>query len=676
MISLSVRYYAGCMAAAVILAGCGNRDVRITGDVVVSRRELLASAQRPLDDWRRPVGRLADVHDAAYAMRNQLLDRGYLYADVSFTTDEKRKVTFTIDSGPQLRIGSIDFPGREGVPAEDLRAFFIIRGPLADGQTPFVQNEVESAIRLIERRYRSIGYLDARAGPPKITLTDELVHISVPVHEGVRFRIIAATISGEEEDITRLGAQAHLHYLIGKPYHRLLTAEVGARLRTALGAHGHLHPQVNPQESIDRTTGEVTLDFAVESGPQVILGDIIISGQSRTRTAFIRRRLTGLDSGEPINRTAIDTSVRTLYDTGLFNQVTITPVPSHDGEDVYALAVEVREAPTRSVGVSLGWGSYEQLRGSAEWVDDNVFGEGLRFNAKLRLSLKGWGVDTGLFDRHHLGPGRSLGIDLRHDVREEPSFERTETSFSTTFRHAFAVPIDPSARWSYRGIYALSFNEDRQVEGGIPGEEISSFRLSTITFGLQRDTRLSKPVDPEAGTYLDGSLGWSTKELGSEVPYIDHRIRWTHHRRLTSDLVGVVNVQAQTRLPLDSDSLPIGERLFLGGDSTIRSFSKDAVGPKGVDGKPTGGLSTSLGNIELRWRPWEAQQRVELSLFYDIGALGTEPWSVDGPPGQAVGAGIRYVLPVGPIRFDGAWNPGETFGEDAYAFHLTVGFAF
>lgn len=663
------------ITVVLTLMGCGARDVRIEGNTVVADRELVAAAQRPLADWRQPEGRPADAHDAAFAMRSVLLDRGYPLADVEFRITDNRHLVFMVEPGPAIVLTQVDFPGRSALSAGELRGFFFERGLLAGTETPFVQRDVESALRLVERRYRNEGYLNVRAGPPDVQIIEQRAYVTVPIDEGLRFTVSRVTVTGSEETLAALGPFVNQSRHVGQPFRHLLAVEISARLRSALGAQGYLAPQVTTEDVMSPDTGAVELTFHVEPGAQVRLGEITVSGQQRTHPNFIRNRLRGLTPGEPIDAHAVDDGVRRLYSTGLFSQATITPQPTTE-DGVADLAIAVSEASSRSVAMSVGWGSYEQLRGSVEWVDDNVFGRGLRFMARGRASLKGWGADTGVLERHHLGDGRSLGVDLRHDVREEPNFVRTETALSTTFRHEFYTRIDPTARWSYRTIYSLSFNDDDEVEGAIVGEEIARYRLSTITIGLQRDTRATKPVHPEAGTLLDGSIGWSTKDLGSEVPFVDHRIRWTHHRRLHRRLVGVVNAQVHTRDPLDSASLPIGERLFLGGDATVRSFTKDTLGPKDATGSPTGGLSASVANLEFRWVVWAQRPNFELAAFYDIGSLGAEPWSIEGPAGQAIGGGIRYVLPVGPIRIDGAWNPGETFGEDRYAFHLTVGFAF
>jgi outer membrane translocation and assembly module TamA len=93
-----------------------------------------------------------------------------------------------------------------------------------------------------------------------------------------------------------------------------------------------------------------------------------------------------------------------------------------------------------------------------------------------------------------------------------------------------------------------------------------------------------------------------------------------------------------------------------------------------MGGEPLGGLTALQATLELRqgiWRDFYG------ALFYDIGWLSPSSFSVSEPPGQGVGIGFRYYLPVGPVRLDIAYNPSRLFAASSrWAIHLAVGFSF
>jgi translocation and assembly module TamA len=41
-----------------------------------------------------------------------------------------------------------------------------------------------------------------------------------------------------------------------------------------------------------------------------------------------------------------------------------------------------------------------------------------------------------------------------------------------------------------------------------------------------------------------------------------------------------------------------------------------------------------------------------------------------------IGAGLRYLLPIGPLRLDGAVNPDPRPGEDDWVIHFSIGMPF
>jgi outer membrane translocation and assembly module TamA len=90
-----------------------------------------------------------------------------------------------------------------------------------------------------------------------------------------------------------------------------------------------------------------------------------------------------------------------------------------------------------------------------------------------------------------------------------------------------------------------------------------------------------------------------------------------------------------------------------------------------------GGLVSEVASLELSY---EMATNLELALFGDIGSLRpTDEFLRFGefPDFRyAIGLGIRYKLPIGPLRVDYGWNPDRRKGESFGALHITFGFAF
>jgi len=143
-------------------------------------------------------------------------------------------------------------------------------------------------------------------------------------------------------------------------------------------------------------------------------------------------------------------------------------------------------------------------------------------------------------------------------------------------------------------------------------------------------------------------------------------------------------------------TLPLSERFFNGGENTVRSFKESELGPRDSSGDPAGGYGLNVFSIELRQR---LIGNLIGTIFVDYGNIAPnrsreeqgeksydsrsevisdtlDDFFKDFRP--AVGLGLQYLLPVGPVRFDFAFNPDNNSqrDEDSFVFHFSVGTAF
>ncbi len=123
----------------------------------------------------------------------------------------------------------------------------------------------------------------------------------------------------------------------------------------------------------------------------------------------------------------------------------------------------------------------------------------------------------------------------------------------------------------------------------------------------------------------------------------------------------------------DPYELPIDERFFNGGSTTVRSFAERDLGPHD-NGEPIGGEFFTIFNVEYTFPIFG---EIQGAIFFDAGNLlpSAEDPGLDDMR-YAIGAGLRWKLPIGPVRLDYGVNPDPHEFEARGAFHFSFGFAF
>jgi outer membrane protein insertion porin family len=120
--------------------------------------------------------------------------------------------------------------------------------------------------------------------------------------------------------------------------------------------------------------------------------------------------------------------------------------------------------------------------------------------------------------------------------------------------------------------------------------------------------------------------------------------------------------------------LPLLERFFVGTQAvTIRGYQLKDVGPKDINGDPIGGNSMILLSGQLRL---PITQGLSLVGFVDTGNLYDKDQFDPTRLRTGVGAGIRFVTPLGPLALDYGIKLDRKPGEKSGAIHFNIGTLF
>jgi outer membrane protein insertion porin family len=123
--------------------------------------------------------------------------------------------------------------------------------------------------------------------------------------------------------------------------------------------------------------------------------------------------------------------------------------------------------------------------------------------------------------------------------------------------------------------------------------------------------------------------------------------------------------------------IPLSERFFSGGRSTVRGYSQNELGVEGEtinNGTPTGGNAILIFNEEWRVSIYKSFGAV---FFFDHGNVWREFDEIElGEIKSSVGAGLRYNTPVGPLRIDWGYKLNREGSDSAAEYHFMLGHAF
>jgi outer membrane protein assembly factor BamA len=270
-------------------------------------------------------------------------------------------------------------------------------------------------------------------------------------------------------------------------------------------------------------------------------------------------------------------------------------------------------------------------------------------------------------------------IDRSRDVL---TFTDDRKVASVAIEKRFSASTAISGRYSFSRVEALDIS-NRISPAEIPllsrPARVGGFGVSYVN-----DHR-DDPADATRGSYslVDAAIAY--KKFGSEANFLRFTGENATYYRLGSHLIFARNTRFGFDSPYGSlekilvqtpgqpnqyiytNTLPLPERFFMGGSESHRGFSINQAGPRDPQtGYPIGGNALFFNSLELRVPM--AQRRFGFVLFNDSGNVFTTirhmrllKFSQSSPTdfdydSDAVGLGIRYKTPVGPIRFDVGYN--------------------
>jgi outer membrane protein insertion porin family len=186
--------------------------------------------------------------------------------------------------------------------------------------------------------------------------------------------------------------------------------------------------------------------------------------------------------------------------------------------------------------------------------------------------------------------------------------------------------------------------------------------------------RRNDPFNPRQGFFLSSVLEWAYPLFNAESDFLKLFSKYQHFIPLASQFT----LSGTARLGLGRGRIPIHERFFAGGSNSFRGTRFDELGPKDpITKQPIGGKALVVFNFEFTFPLLAAFKDLYGAVFYDIGNVWERRKQVSFSTFQnALGVGLRYRTPLGPIRLEFAWYVDAPQGEERFLGQITIGNVF
>lgn len=580
--------------------------------------------------------------------------------------DQSVRIQYTVVKGELHTVQSIGIAGSAFFSESDILKKMKNQQGKSVSHGRFSPDLLAADVRTIQTMYRNAGLMSAVVESKEEETPPHNINITIQIHEGLRSVLGDVTFSGNkafsEPDLWReSGIQSDQVY----------SAAIIDNARDALAVyyytHGYPDVRIEPHVNFESVYNTVSVNFEITEGQQYRIGWILVAGNTHTAEKVISRN-SELHPEDPYNPEALLEAQQRLYALGIFNRVEIVTIDQDLGE-YKNLLIQVEDVKPILITPGIGVTELDGPRATFEVSDINLFGLDRTLSMRVRAGrrerqFQSTYREPRLFN-HDIQGIAAITFDKTH----HPFFDSNGVDFSLETVKKLSKTRTVSLLASYQTVNLKDIKVNPNVRHFPDATGVVKIaRLGGSFLGEHRDN----VIDPTRGTLTTASLQVANKAWGSQVNFTSVFVQTSYYKRVPGGVLAT-SVRAGWKNPFGGDKeLPISERFFAGGSTTLRGFKLDDAGP------PGGGQLLSIANVEYR-KPLNFLpiSHVAGAVFYDTGNVFERPSDFSLTKfTHTVGTGLRYNTPLGPLRLDVGFNLRSKTTERRYRVFFTLGHAF
>lgn len=629
-------------------AKTGVKDIRFVGAHAFSSGRLLDVVKTAVSNWLSFL-QTADIYDPDRVEADRdLLRRFYLkhgFADVRIVSavgeyDPEKKgfiVTFTIDEGPQYRVGALEVVSNvRAIDSNSLRSSL----KFSSGSV-YNADLVEKSVEVMTIEAAKRGYAFATVRPRgERNFEQKVINLTFVVEEGARAYIERINVRG---NIRTREYVIRREFDIGEgdAYNRALIDRAERRLKN-LNFFKTVKITNEPGSAPDRVVINVDVD-------EMSTGEFSIAGGYSTSDGFIAEA---------------SVADRNLMGRGQYAKAGITYGQYTRGIDLsfvepYLLGYRM------AGGIDLFWKENQ----ASSYVSYNTKTAGV--NLRLGFALT---EEVSFMPRYSIYRQEITLPDAYNNCINSPA--------AIAFRAGVPPGVLPGDPCYADGEASMAVRKELTA---------GPVLVSLVGYTLAYNT-VDNNKNPTSGLYAE--IRQDFAGVGGNVNFVRSAFEARNYYELVSDVVGVFKVQGGNIAGWGGKEVRMLDH-FQMGPNLVRGFAPAGIGPRDMT---PGTTNDALGGTMYWGASFEAQTPlyflpkeigIKMAAFADAGSLwdykGPTTWDQTGESLQvndgktvrsSVGVGLIWDSPLGPLRFDLAYPITKGANDRTQIFRFSGGTKF
>ena len=658
-------------------------------------------------------------------LRDYFQSEGYFEAEVEFKAQrlvaDKMEIDYIVNLGRRHKLTKVTIEGNHYFDAKTIRErLYLLPASLQFRRGRFSESYLRRDEDTVTNLYEQNGFRDVKvtsAVDDKDQGKEGRISVTFHIAEGPQWIISKLEVDGIEQ-LDKDKILSRLTSTAGQPFSEFDVAVDRDDVLTGYFSEGFPNATFEWSSTPGPAPNRVNLKYVISEGQRRFVRQVLTNGLVATRPRLVNRNIL-LNPGDPLSQPKMIETQRRLYDLGIFSQVnTAIQNPSGDTQNKYVI-YQMDEA--RKYSIATGFGAQIGRIGGGNNLDAPAGSTGFAPRVSFdisRLNFRGLGQTVSF--RSRLSNIEKLAL-VSYTVPRFYDHQNLTLAFTTLYddtknirtfdakREEGSVQLSQKLSKANTALYRFTYRHT-SVNSLVIDPLLVPLYSQPVRIGLLGGSfiqdRRDDPTDSHKGIYNTVDVGVASGVFGSQSSFTRFLGRNTTYHRIGKKFVLARSITFGALNPFTHppagpnaqpgdifsnaalESIPLAERLFSGGGTSMRAFPENQAGPRDAGtGFPLGGQALLFFNTELRfpligtnvggvlfWDAGNVYTRIQdisfrytqphqMALVNTNGVLQPQEQFGFNYMAHAIGFGIRYRTPIGPVRLDLAFSPNSTHFE-------------